>query len=69
MGDNLFMKKFISIAVTFFCFVSLNLHAVSQDGSKEKIKVGVLKWGTANWELNTLKGQKLDQKDMTTLSF
>ncbi len=63
MGDNLFMKKFISIAVAFFCFVSLNLHAVSQDGSKEKIKVGVLKWGTANWELNTLKGQKLDQKN------
>ena len=58
------MSKILKIF--FICsglfFLSFNLFAVSESPLKT-VKVGVLKWGTANWELNTLIDKKLDNKN------
>ena len=51
----MFKAKLLSYLVLFFCFLSFGVNAVSQDGKKPLIKVGVLKWGTAYWELKTFQ--------------
>ncbi len=52
------MKKFFTVVI--LAFVSFNLWAVTSP-SKE-IKVGVLKFGTANWELKTTMDNGIDTK-------
>ena len=52
------MKKFFTVVI--LAFVSFNLWAVTSP-SKE-IKVGVLKFGTANWELKTTMDNGIDAK-------
>ena len=59
----MFKAKLLSYLVLFFCLLSFGVNAVSQDGKKPLIKVGVLKWGTANWELKTLLDHDLDKKN------
>ena len=57
------MKKFtFTFALLFSLGISINLFAVS-DSPLETLKVGVLKWGTVNWELKTLVDKKLDIKN------
>jgi len=47
----------VRLKILIFIFISLlNLNA------NEKIKVGVLAYGTVNWELDVLKHNKLDKK-------
>jgi len=47
----------VKLKILIIIFISLiNLHA------SEKIKVGVLAYGTVNWELNVLKYNMLDKK-------
>ena len=58
-----FMRYITNYVSIFILFFSLGAHAVSQDGKKESLKVGVLKWGTVNWELKTLVDKKLDTKN------
>ncbi|MBD42086.1 MAG: ABC transporter substrate-binding protein [Pelagibacteraceae bacterium] len=58
------IKKYFLILALLYSF---NVNAVSQDGKEESVKVGVLKWGTANWELKTLTDKKLDNKNKYTL--
>ena len=53
------MYKFIYL---FFLLISVNAYAVSET-DRPVVKVGVLKWGTANWELQTLLKEKLDDKN------
>ncbi|TLP38325.1 ABC transporter substrate-binding protein [Arcobacter arenosus] len=48
------MFKIIFLTI---CFLFTNLHAL------EKLKVGVLAFGTVNWELDVLKHNKLDIKN------
>ena len=55
-----YIARYILVLTVFFTF---SAHAVSQDGKKDSVKVGVLKWGTANWELKTLVDKKLDSKN------
>lgn len=56
------MKRIIILMSLIFIFNTSNVFAVSEAPVKV-IKVGVLKWGTANWELKTLVDKKLDQKN------
>ena len=53
------MKRIIGIISVLIVFISFSVHAVSE-APKPVVKVGVLKWGTANWELQTLVKKKLD---------
>ena len=46
----------------FLFFISVSTYAVSET-PKPVVKVGVLKWGTVNWELQTLLKEKLDDKN------
>ena len=55
--------KFISL---FLFFILVSTYAVSET-TKAVVKVGVLKWGTVNWELQTLLKEKLDDKNKYTL--
>ncbi|PPR42243.1 MAG: hypothetical protein CFH21_01166 [Alphaproteobacteria bacterium MarineAlpha5_Bin11] len=57
------MKQLIRYFSIAIIFLSFSAYAVSQDGKKDSVKVGVLKWGTANWELKTLLDKKLDNKN------
>ncbi len=52
------IKKFFTIIL--LAFVSLNLFAVTNPSNE--IKVGVLKFGTANWELKTTMDNGIDAK-------
>jgi len=52
------MRNFLLILVTFF--LSSNMLAVSNPN--KEIKVGVLKFGTANWELKTTLDNGIDAK-------
>ena len=52
----------MSITSFFSFFISVSSYAVSET-SKPVVKVGVLKWGTVNWELQTLLKEKLDDKN------
>ena len=56
------MKKICNFMSSFIFFISVSTYAVSET-SKPVVKVGVLKWGTANWELQTLLKEKLDDKN------
>ena len=56
------MKKICKFISLFLFFISVSTYAVSET-SKPVVKVGVLKWGTVNWELQTLLKQKLDDKN------
>ncbi|PPR46755.1 MAG: hypothetical protein CFH19_01045 [Alphaproteobacteria bacterium MarineAlpha5_Bin9] len=60
-------KNLILFFTSIVLFFSSSIYAVSQDGKKDTVKVGVLKWGTANWELKTLGDKKLDNKNNYTL--
>jgi len=53
-------KLKIIIFSIFFSILSMNVFAVSSN--LEKIKLGVLKFGTANWELKTTVDNKIDSK-------
>jgi len=53
------MFKFMILI--FFCMLHLN--------AMEKLKIGVLAYGTVNWELKTLKDNKLDLKNGYELEF
>lgn len=53
------MFKFLIIVSLFI----LNLYGL------EKLKIGVLAYGTVNWELKTLKDNKLDEKNGYELEF
>ena len=57
----MFFRKLI-LAFFLSFFFSFSLNAVSE-APIPVVKVGVLKWGTANWELQTLVKKKLDQKN------
>ena len=58
------MKKvltYLTLFLTLLLFIfSSSVNAVSD---LKVIKVGVLKWGTVNWELNTLIAKKLDSQN------
>ena len=56
------MKKICNFVSLFLFFISVSAYAVSE-ASKPIVKVGVLKWGTVNWELQTLLKNKLDEKN------
>jgi len=56
------MKKICKFISLFLFFISISTYAVSET-SKPVVKVGVLKWGTVNWELQTLLKEKLDDKN------
>ena len=56
------MKKICKFISLFLFFISVSTYAVSET-SKPIVKVGVLKWGTVNWELQTLLKEKLDDKN------
>ena len=51
------MKKIFTYLTLLLFIVSSNVNAVS---GPKVIKVGVLKWGTVNWELTTLVKKNLD---------
>ena len=52
------MKKICKFISLFLFFISVSTYAVSET-SKPVVKVGVLKWGTVNWELQTLLKRKV----------
>ena len=56
------MKKICKFITLFLFCISVNTYAVSET-SKPVVKVGVLKWGTVKWELQTLLKEKLDDKN------
>ena len=56
------MKKIYNFFSVFLFSISLSTYAVSET-HKPVVKVGVLKWGTVNWELQTLLKEKLDDKN------
>ena len=56
------MKKICNFISLFLFFISVSAYAVSE-ATKPVVKVGVLKWGTVNWELQTLLKKKLDDKN------
>ena len=56
------MKKICKFISLFLFFISASTYAVSET-HKPIVKVGVLKWGTVNWELQTLLKEKLDDKN------
>lgn len=55
MGQRLFRLLFV-VAVIVGC------GGISRSVAAETVRVGVLKFGTVNWELDTIKHHKLDQK-------
>ena len=56
------MKKICKFVSVFLFFISVSTYAVSETHIPV-VKVGVLKWGTVNWELQTLLKEKLDDKN------
>ena len=56
------MKQICKFIFLFLFFISVSTYAVSET-SKPVVKVGVLNWGTVNWELQTLLKEQLDDKN------
>lgn len=52
---------------TFMLLLLLGSFGISASIAAETVKVGVLKFGTVNWELDTIKHHKLDEKNGVNL--
>lgn len=55
------MRQFIERFVTLFCAAFCLLFAVSAYADNPVVRVGVLKFGTVNWELKAMKHHGLDK--------
>ncbi len=65
-------RRLSGLLLSFFLAIPVLLPAGHSTAAPLEIKVGVLKFGTVNWELNTLKHHRLDSANgfkLTTLPF
>lgn len=54
--------KIINKSITLLCCFALLVSSSAFAGQLDKVRVGVLKFGTVNWVLNVIKHHQLDKK-------
>lgn len=56
-----------SLRIAFLLLAAIVTQAVEKASAAEVVRVGVLKFGTVSWELDTIKRHKLDEKHGITV--